>query len=183
LEEEQFRRMSVAVITPAPGPKRLKHSAHSAHSAAPLDARAARAGLLRECYECASRRARGAARAIGSGSSSPVPRWPRPALKSTDVEGGPTPTMTLRWGEVTPASRGSLVNFSTTSPTSRTSWPTRMPATSTPHLPPTRPHSARLTRWRSAAFGLPLPREHVLPVRPLTGPFPRAGCTDMANSC
>jgi hypothetical protein len=40
--------------------------------------------------------------------------------------GGPTPTMTLRCGRLPRHTPGGVaVNFSTTSPTSRTSWPTR----------------------------------------------------------
>ena len=64
----------------------------------------------------------------------------RSPLKSADVEGGPHSNDDAPLGGgCPPGTRGVAVNFSTTSPTSRTSWRTRVPAASTtPPLPPTR---------------------------------------------
>jgi hypothetical protein len=68
--------------------------------------------------------------------------------------GPPTPEPKLGRGRSPPAPRGSPVNFSTTSPTSRTSWPTGMPAGST--IPQHRAArlAAAVRRTRSPPFPL-----------------------------
>jgi hypothetical protein len=60
--------------------------------------------------------------AFGRHLLSTLDAYTRLTLRRADVEGGPAPTMTLRCGRLPPA-RGAPVNFSTTSPTSRTLRP------------------------------------------------------------